>query len=159
MGRFDITITARTNTKRASISRILCDFFIASSMQCIRQVSSKPPLVVPRTIRGGGIFEENDRGDMPQILECSEICYVRIPSVPSGQLPLCPRGAFGDLQFHQPSAAVGADGVVHVVHVAAVGAGDLLDPTCFRRFRVAEQIKFELFAALTALDIHIERTG
>ena len=46
-----------------------------------------PPLAVPRTIRGGGIFEENDGGDMLQISECSEICYVRIPSGPSGQRP------------------------------------------------------------------------
>ena len=62
------------------------------------------------------------------------------------------------LQLHQPSAAVGADGVVHVVQIAAVGAGDLLDTARFRRFGIAEQIKFELFAALTAFDVHIQRT-
>ena len=30
---------------------------------------------------------------MPQVSECSKICGVRIPSGPSGQLPLCPREA------------------------------------------------------------------
>ena len=32
---------------------------------------------------------------MQQISWCSEICCVRIPSGPSGQLPLCPREALG----------------------------------------------------------------
>ena len=36
-------------------------------------VPSKPPLVVPRTIRGGGICEANDGGDALQISECPEI--------------------------------------------------------------------------------------
>ena len=68
---------------------------------------------MPRMIRGGGIFEENDGGDMLQDSERSEICDVRIPSVscadsiptpfgPTGHFPLtgggidplCPRGAF-----------------------------------------------------------------
>ena len=52
-----------------------------------------------------------------------------------------------------------ADGVVHVVHVAAVGAGDLLDAARLRLLRVAQQIEFELFAALAALDVHVQRTG
>ena len=38
----------------------------------------KPSLVVPRTIRAGGICEANDGGDFLQVLECSEICSVRI---------------------------------------------------------------------------------
>ena len=72
----------------------------------------KPPLAALRTARGGGIFEENDGGDMLQNSECSEISGVRIPTVsfadsvpppfgPSGHFPLiggigplCPRGAF-----------------------------------------------------------------
>ena len=29
----------------------------------------------------GGIFGENDEGDMLQVSECPEICHVRIPSV------------------------------------------------------------------------------
>ena len=40
-----------------------------------------PPLAAPRAGRGGGIFGENDGGDMLQISECSVICGVRIPSV------------------------------------------------------------------------------
>ncbi len=36
---------------------------------------------------------------MLQISECFEICHIRIPSGPSGQLPLCPRGAFGVYEF------------------------------------------------------------
>ena len=55
----------------------------------------KPPLAAPRAGRGGGIFVENDGGDLLQDSECSGICGVRIPSGPSGQLPLCPRGALG----------------------------------------------------------------
>ena len=55
--------------------------------------------------------------------------------------------------------AVGTDGIVHVVHVAAVGAGDLLDAARLRLLRVAQQIEFELFAALTAFDVHVQRTG
>ena len=51
----------------------------------------KPPLAMRRMVRGGGIFEENDGGDLRQISECFEICGVRIPSGPSGQLPLSPR--------------------------------------------------------------------
>ena len=37
-----------------------------------------------------------------------------------------------------------ADSIVHVMRVAAVGAGDLLDAACLRLFRVAQQIEFEL---------------
>ena len=54
---------------------------------------------------------------------------------------------------------MGTDGIVHVVHVAAVGAGDLLDAARFGRVRIAEQIKFELFAALASFDVHVQRTG
>ena len=61
--------------------------------------SSKPALVVPRTIRGGGICKANDGGDLYQISECSEICGVRIPSGATRQLPLCPRGALGAYEF------------------------------------------------------------
>ena len=46
---------------------------------------SMPPLAAPRAGRGGGIFEENDGGDLRQISECSEICDVRIPSGASRQ--------------------------------------------------------------------------
>ena len=52
-----------------------------------------------------------------------------------------------------------ADSIVHVMRVAAVGAGDLLDAACLRLFRVAQQIEFELFTALAAFDIHLQRTG
>ena len=54
---------------------------------------------------------------------------------------------------------MGTDGIVHVVHVAAVGAGDLLDAARLRLLRVAQQLEFELFAALTAFDVHVQRTG
>ena len=68
---------------------------------------------MPRMVRGGGIFEENDGGDGLQISECFGIFSVRIPSVsfadsvpnpfdPSGHFtliggigPLSPRGAAG----------------------------------------------------------------
>ena len=60
----------------------------------------RPPLAAPRAGRGGGIFEENDGGDLLQDSECSGICGVRIPSGPSGQLPLCPRGAFVGADAH-----------------------------------------------------------
>ena len=45
------------------------------------------------------------------------------------------------------------------MRVAAVGAGDLLDAACLRLFRVAQQIEFELFAALAAFDVHVQRAG
>ena len=64
----------------------------------------KPPLAVPRTVRGGGIFEENDGGDLLQIFECFEICYIRIPSGPSGQrpYPLWPFGPFPPDRGNRP---------------------------------------------------------
>ena len=71
----------------------------------------KPPLAVPRTVRGGGIFEENDGGDLPQISECSKICGVRIPSGASRQRPLEPKGSLWivririDFRFSQLPAA------------------------------------------------------
>ena len=58
----------------------------------------KPPLAAPRAARGGGIFEENDGGDLFQISECSEICYVRIPS---GSSP-CAQGSLSGGQ-HFPA--------------------------------------------------------
>ena len=75
--------------------------------------STKPPLAALCTVREGGIFEKNAGGDLFQVSECSEIFYVRIPSVsfadsiptlfgPSGHFPLIggigplgPRGALG----------------------------------------------------------------
>ena len=58
----------------------------------------KPPLAAPCAVRGGGIFEENDGGDLFQISECSEICYVRIPS---GSSP-CAQGSLSGGQ-HFPA--------------------------------------------------------
>ena len=70
----------------------------------------KPPLAVPRTVRGGGIFEENAGGDMPQISECFLNLWRSNPLRPFGPFPLIggigplsPRGAFGGGRF------VGAD--------------------------------------------------
>ena len=56
-------------------------------------ICKKPPLAALCAVRGGGIFEENDGGDRSQLSACSEFCGVRIPSGPSGQLPLYPREA------------------------------------------------------------------
>ena len=67
----------------------------------------KPPLVMPRMIRGGGIFKENDGGDFLLISECSEICDIRIPSGASRQLPLSPRGALGGSFTSPPSGRAG----------------------------------------------------
>ena len=53
-----------------------------------------------RTIRRGGIFAENDGGDLLQDPECSKICSVRIPSGASRQLPLSPGGAFLGVDAH-----------------------------------------------------------
>ncbi len=58
--------------------------------------TSKPPLVMPRMIRGGGICEANDGGDLSLVSECSEICYVRIASVSFADSSPCAQwGAFG----------------------------------------------------------------
>ena len=47
----------------------------------------KPPLAVPRTVRGGGIFEENAGGDMPQISECFLNLWRSNPLRPFGPFP------------------------------------------------------------------------
>ena len=63
----------------------------------------KPPLAAPRAVRGGGIFEENDGGDMLQDSERSEICDVRIPSVSCADSSPC---AQGEPLFNHPPAAL-----------------------------------------------------
>ena len=64
----------------------------------------KPPLAAPCTVRGGGICEANDGGDLFQISECSELCCVRIPSGPPGQrpYPLWPFGPFPPDRGNRP---------------------------------------------------------
>ena len=75
-------------------------------------VPSKPPLVVPRTIRGGGICEANDGGDFSQVSECSKICCVRIPSGATRQhpypyWPLEPKGSLGLCEFAEDFREIG----------------------------------------------------
>ena len=93
------------------------------------------------------------------LLRTSQSASLTVPL--SGEPGALPRQVYAreKLQLHQPSAAVGTDGIVHVVHIAAIGTGNLLDAACFRCFGVAEQVKFEFFAALTAFNIHVQRTG
>ena len=68
---------------------------------------------MPRMVRGGGIFEENDRGDLFQSSECSGICYVRIPSGPLGQrpYPFWPYGPFPPDRGNRPLVPKGSLGV------------------------------------------------
>ena len=77
-----------------SLMPVLSARSIAANLSNDRPSCVKPPLAMPRMVRGGGIFEENDGRDRWQGSEYSEICDVRIPSGASRQLPLCPRGAF-----------------------------------------------------------------
>ena len=70
----------------------------------------KPPLVMPRMIRGGGIFEENDGRDLFQASECSELFHIRIPSGPSGQrpYPFWPFGPFPPDRGNRPLVPKGS---------------------------------------------------
>ena len=78
-----------------------CDLISAVKTHCVQNLQSstnspmacpKPPLAAPCAVRGGGIFEENDGGDMLQDSECSEIYSVRIPSVSFADSSPCAQG-------------------------------------------------------------------
>ena len=56
---------------------------------CVLKSSApKPPLAAPCAVRGGGIFEENDGGDVLQGSEYSEICDVESPQALRASSPL-----------------------------------------------------------------------
>ena len=77
---------------------------------------SKPPLAMPRMVRGGGIFEENDGGDLLQGSECSEICYIRIPSGATRQhpYPFWPFGPFPPDRGNRPLEPKGSLWIVRI---------------------------------------------
>ena len=79
-----------------------CSAFLRKSTAKLH--APKPPLVMPHMIRGGGICEANDGGDLLQVSEHAEICSVRIPSDPSGQrpYPYWPFGPFPSDRGNRP---------------------------------------------------------
>ena len=52
-----------------------------------------------------------------------------------------------------------ANGVIQIMPDAAIGARDLRNAVGLFRVQFAQQIKLQLFAALAAQNIHIQRAG
>ena len=71
---------------------------------------AKPALAAPRAVRGGGICEANDGGDLLQISEYYKTCCVRIPSGATRQhpYPLWPFGPFPPDRGNRPLVPKGS---------------------------------------------------